>query len=430
MDKKKEKTAVKTPPAPANSEAQQTPVRVFFDSSSVSTWTIVRVVVITLLILYVAGFVAVILTSLTYLFFMLVLATFFAYLVEPLVKLIRRPFVEKGVGKYMPRPLAIGISYILVLGVLILAIVYLSPHIAEQAKQFAVKMPTYTGMLQENINSFNRYLDRIRVSQNIQNLINERINSFIGTTGTYITESVGNFAFDLATYLPWLILIPVLAFFFLKDVNLFRVGLLRVFPIGRWRSRVESVLEDINNTLAAYVRAQLISCFIIGIICTIGFYMLGNNYALLLGIMAGIFEFVPLIGPLTIGIIATLVSGFESGWQMLWTAIFLAVLRIVQDYAIYPRILREGIHLHPLAVILSILAGEQVAGIPGIFLSIPIVALLAVLYKHVLEHLGSKGFFVGLLEPEENAPGENSEKRDESSDNFKEKAEEEIELKK
>lgn len=402
MNKKKEKSASEPMPA-ASAETAETPVRVYFDPSAISTWTIIRVVIITLLILYVAGFFAVVLSSLTYLFFILVLAVFFAYLIDPLVKLIRKPFKDKNMGSYMPRPLAIAVAYIIVLGVLVLAIVYLSPLIIEQAKQFAVKMPTYTSLLQESINNFNGYLNRIRVSQNVQNLINDKINSFIGNAGSYVTESVGSFAFDLATYLPWIILIPILAFFFLKDVNLFRVGLLRVFPMGRWRERVESVLTDINDTLAAYVRAQLIACFLIGIICTVGFYLLGNNYALLLGILAGIFEFVPLIGPLTIAVLATIVAGFESGWQSLWTAIFLAVLRITHDYAIYPRIINEGIHLHPLAIILSVLAGEQVAGIPGVFLSIPIVALLTVLYKHVLEHLGSKGFFVGLLEPEENA---------------------------
>jgi predicted PurR-regulated permease PerM len=78
------------------------------------------------------------------------------------------------------------------------------------------------------------------------------------------------------------------------------------------------------------------------------------------------------------------------------------LLRIAQDYFIYPRIIRDGIHLHPLAVILSVLAGEQVAGIPGVFIAIPLVALLTVLYKHILQHTDSRGLFTGLLEPKEN----------------------------
>jgi predicted PurR-regulated permease PerM len=76
-------------------------------------------------------------------------------------------------------------------------------------------------------------------------------------------------------------------------------------------------------------------------------------------------------------------------------------LRITQDYFLYPRIVRGGIHLHPLAIILSVLAGEQLAGIPGVFLAIPIVAILTVLYKHAAEHTGSPSLISGWLEPEE-----------------------------
>jgi hypothetical protein len=78
--------------------------------------------------------------------------------------------------------------------------------------------------------------------------------------------------------------------------------------------------------------------------------------------------------------------------------LFLGILRIVQDYAVYPRLIGQGIHLHPLAVIFAILAGEKLASVAGIFLAIPIVAILTVSYKHWLEHRGSEGF-ADLLEP-------------------------------
>ena len=77
---------------------------------------------------------------------------------------------------------------------------------------------------------------------------------------------------------------------------------------------------------------------------------------------------------------------------------FLAVLRIVQDYVVYPRLIGQGIHLHPLAVIIAILSGAELAGIAGIFLAIPVVAILTVSYRHWLEHRGSEGL-ADLLEP-------------------------------
>lgn len=375
--------------------------RVSLVSSSPSPRSIVRVVVIVLLLLAVKDFLGVVIGSLTYLFFMIVLAIFFAYLINPLVDLIRKPF-EGSYPKLMPRPLAIAISFLIVFSVLGIGMYYLAPGISRQARTFVENVPTYTTSVQSAINDMNRRLDRMRIADSVQTQINERINIFLASAGTFVTTILGMSAIYALISLPWLVLVPILAFFFLKDAQLFKVGLLRVVPVGDWRSRVESVMADVNSTLKAYTRAQLISCVLIGVICTIGFYLLGNDYALLLGILAAVLELIPLLGPLTIGILATLVSGLESGWQALWTMVFLIVLRIVQDYVIYPRIIREGIHLHPLAVILSVLAGEQVAGIPGVFIAIPLVALLTVLYKHILEHTSSRGLFTGLLEPKEN----------------------------
>ena len=375
--------------------------RVSLVSSSPAARSIVRVVVIVLLLLAVKDFLGTVISSLTYLFFMIVLAIFLAYLINPLVDLIAKPFAG-SYPRLMPRPLAIALSFVLVFSVLGLGIYYLAPGITNQARAFVENVPTYTTSVQSAISDMNRRLDRMRIDNSVQMQINERINTFLESAGTFITTILGMSAIYVLVSLPWLILVPILSFFFLKDAQLFKVGLLRIVPVGDWRTRVESVMSDVNSTLKAYTRAQLISCVLIGFICTIGFYLLGNDYALLLGILAGVLELVPLIGPLTIAILATMVSGLESGWQALWTAVFLGVLRIVQDYLIYPRVIREGIHLHPLAVILSVLAGEQVAGIPGVFIAIPLVALLTVLYKHILEHTSSRGLFTGLLEPKEN----------------------------
>lgn len=375
--------------------------RVSLVSSSPATRSIVRVVVIVLLLLAVKDFLGVVLSSLTYLFFMIVLAIFFAYLINPLVELIRKPFAG-SFPKLMPRSLAIALSFLLVFSVMAVAAYSLAPVVSQQARTFVENIPTYTTSVQSSINDLNRRLDRMRIAESVQKDINDRINVLLSGVGTFVTAVLGMSAIFAVTYVPWLILVPILAFFFLKDAHLFKVGLLRVVPVGDWRTRVDSVIADVNDTLKAYTRAQLISCVIIGTLCTIGFYLIGNDYAVILGIMAAVLELIPLLGPLTIFVLAVSVGWFESGWVALWTAIFLVVLRLAQDYVIYPRIIREGIHLHPLAVILSVLAGEQVAGIPGVFIAIPLIALLTVLYKHILEHTSSRGLFTGLLEPKEN----------------------------
>ncbi|CAN5509129.1 MAG: AI-2E family transporter [Pyrinomonadaceae bacterium] len=376
--------------------------RVSLVSTSPSVRSIVRVAVVVLLLLAVKDFLGALLSSLTYLFFMIVLAIFLAYIINPLVDLIQRPFVQRSYGRMMSRSLAIALSFVILFSILGMSAYYLAPRVAEQTKTFVANVPAYTTSIQTNINDLNRRLANMRVSEGVQTQVNEKINTFLEDAGTFITTFLGVSAVYILTYLPWLILVPILAFFFLKDAHLFRVGVLRVVPVGEWRTRIDSVISDVNDTLTAYARAQIISCVLIGVICTIGFYLLGNDYALLLGILAGLLELIPLLGPLTIAVLAISVAGLESGWQALWTGVFLGALRVAQDYVFYPRIVREGIHLHPLAIILSVLAGEQVAGIPGVFIAIPVVALLTVLYKHILDHTDSRGLFTGLLEPKEN----------------------------
>jgi len=377
--------------------------RVYLDPSSPSLRSIVRVVVVTLFLLFIAGFVQTVIASLTYLFFLIILSVFFAYLIDPLVQLIRQPFKQRSIDKLMPRSLAIVVAYVFVFAVLGIAISNIAPRVVEQAREFGASLPTYGNAIRDRGNELNQRFDRLRVPDEIQTEINKKATDF----GSSLTTSVGNFVLMSVSYLPWFLLIPILAFFFLKDVNLFRLSILRMFPAGRWRIRAEAVMIDVNTTLAAYTRAQIISCVLIALICTIGFYAIGLKYALLLGILAGIFEFVPLLGPAAIGIVVILTAaGSDNPWKALYVAIFLIVLRIVHDYVTYPRIVRGGIHLHPLAIILAVLAGEQVAGIPGVFISIPIVAVATVIYRHVLEHQGSHGILSGWIEESEAATAE------------------------
>ena len=374
----------------------ETPIRVraiALDEASFSSRVIFRWIAITILVLFAAVTLGYIINSLRLLLFFVVLAVFLAYLIDPLVKLIRRPFKSRHLERFMPRPVAIVIAFAIVLSVVGLAVSYIAPRAVEQAKDFGASLPNYATSLRQAINDMNRRFDRLRVPEEVQT----RINDQLVAVGQQITTTAGSFVLSALIYLPWLVIVPILTFFMLKDGELIRISTLKMFPPGRWRERAGLVLTDISNTIAAYTRAMLVSSVFIGTICSVGFYIIGLRYALLLGILAGIFEFVPLLGPLTIGIISTAVAALGSDPQRgIWVAIFLIVLRVFHDYVSYPRIVREGIHLHPLLIILSILAGEQIAGITGVVLAIPIVAILTVLYKHVLEHHGRRTLLDGL----------------------------------
>ncbi len=148
------------------------------------------------------------------------------------------------------------------------------------------------------------------------------------------------------------------------------------------------MFKELNATLAAYIRAQLVACVLVGTICGVAFAVLGVPYPVLLGVLAGVLEFVPLIGPLLAGIVASIVAALHAPLSALWVCGFLGVLRIVEDYVVYLRLVRHGVHLHPLAVIVAVLAGLELGGVAGMFLAIPAVAIASVIYRHWLEWHG------------------------------------------
>ena len=375
-------TVLVTPPAP-------------FDSSWPSIRTILRVVLVILAVLATRG----IIVQLTSIILLVVLSIFFAYLVAPLVVIIQRPL---NVGKWnfaIPRVGAIAIAYLLILTGILGVLYFIVPQLVNQFPQFSEQAQSYSRTISGKTQQFNEYLAQHRMPTPIVDAINRAVPFMlesIGASASLVFTTIAGWV----VYLPWLILIPILSFFLLKDAGSFRRSALQMLPRGRWRWRGDEFFQDVNSTLAAYIRAQLTASLFIGAVCAGGFAVAGLPSPLVLGLMAGLFEFVPLLGPVLIAIIATLIGVFQSGIApALMVLLFLGVLRIVQDYIVYPRLIGHGIHLHPLAIILAILCGEKLAGVAGIFLAIPIVAVVTVSYRHWLEHRGSEGI-ADLLEPE------------------------------
>ena len=341
--------------------------------------------------------------ALTGVLLMIVLAVFFAYLIAPLVELVRGPFEVRGQERRLPRYAAIAVVYVAIFGSLALTTWLLLPRIGDQLAEFASQAPIYLTSARVRAESLNQIYERLSLPPVVRSKANEMVSGAITEAGKYVTSEGGSGAIHFLSYLPWLFLVPILAFFFLKDAESFRRSALSILPQGRLRWRGDEFFQDVNSTLAAYIRAQLIACLLIGCICTLGFWALGVPYWLPLGVLAGVLEFIPLLGPLVVAVVAFSLSSFASGGTALGVLLFLGVLRVVHDYYTYPRIIGSGIHLHPLAVILAILAGHELAGLAGIFLAIPVIAILTVTYRHWLEHKGSQGLVADLLKPAEEA---------------------------
>jgi predicted PurR-regulated permease PerM len=405
----KQKTVVR--PEPAEDEEMAAALAQTRERTRVvlrlATRSALWVAVLVLVVHYVFETVRWVFHALTGVLLVVVLAVFFAYLISPLIELVRKGLArrgrEDGEPLLLPRTAAIAVVYVVIFGSLGLGAWVLTPRVGTQLAEITQQAPGYITNAQQRADRLNRALAELNLPKSVRDSANKTISAAIDDASKYVTGEGFSSAINVLTYLPYLILIPILAFFFLKDAESFRRSALMMLPQGRIRWRGDELFQDINSTLAAYIRAQLISCLLIGVICTIGFYVFGVRYALVLGLVAGMLEFIPLLGPVVVAVLVGMVASFDSMTKALAVLVFLGVLRIVQDYVLYPRIIGSGIHLHPLAVILAILAGHELAGVAGIFLAIPVIAVLTVTYRHWLEHRGSSGIVAELLRPAESA---------------------------
>jgi predicted PurR-regulated permease PerM len=371
--------------------------------SGLPTWTILRFIFIILSVA--TGLV--LLYKLRGLILLLVLAIFFAYLIAPLVNYLSKPFSRRDRKHVLPRTAAIVIVYLSLFGLLAGSIYLLLPMLSQQLTDIIYQAPQYLASLQAKVAGLKSIYQTYQIPPSLQSAFNNTVMRINEGVGDYLRNALTE-VMRLLVYLPWLILVPILAFFFLKDADSFWRAMVSSLPQGPMRWKGADFLRDLSTTLATYVRAQLIACLLVGVVCSIGFSIIGVPFALVLGIAAGLMEFIPVVGPLIIAVLTTSITMFNSSHQALAVFLFLAILRIAQDYFIYPHIIGKSIDIKPLAIILAVLCGAELGGFIGVFLSVPVIAILAVCYRHWLEYRGSRGIVEDLLKPVEK-PANNCE---------------------
>lgn len=198
----------------------------------------------------------------------------------------------------------------------------------------------------------------------------------------WVREHVADVMADAAAHrwvLPWLGLVPLIAYVLLTEVRWFRRSALAALPPGHLRWRGGEFLAHVNSVLAGYTRAQLLSCLVVGTASAVGFAALQVPYALLVGVAAGVLEFVPLVGPVAAALLA---ASLVTGRTLAWVLVFLVVLRLLQDYLVYPRLLGRRMHLPPLVVLLAAGLGAGAGGFVGVLFALPLAGVLAVAWRH------------------------------------------------
>jgi len=302
-----------------------------------------------------------------------VCALLFAYLLSPLVDL-----VDRFGARRLPRSLSLAVVYLLLIGALVTAGVVVGARIAEQGAQLASKLPQYL----ENPDLLSRWPIPPWMEEYKDDAL-ETLRSQLEANAKEIVpvlRRAGEQVISVITNLVFIILVPILSFFFLKDSRAIREAILDQFLEGRPRRLVEDILADVNVLLAQFIRALVLLCLLTFLAYWFFLGVIRVPYSLLLAVGAGVLEFIPVAGPLLASISILAVSGFAGYPHLLWIVAFLIAYRLFLDYVIWPHLLGAGVELHPAAVIFGVLAGEQIGGVMGMFLSIPVIATLRVVY--------------------------------------------------
>ena len=325
----------------------------------------VRVLVTTLFFALALGFLYIARRTLIAFLF----AIFFAYLVDPAVSSLQKWTRTRGP--------AIAIIYLLFVILLSTLFFFVGPRTAREARRLGESWPSLT----ERVTSGNLAQDigKQRGWSGETTLLLQKVISDPRLAG--IAQEAGLRIAEVAKQAWLLIVVPILAVFFLKDGRTFSQVGLSLVQSRPQREFLNDVLTDLNQMLAQFIRAQLeLAAFSLVVYISV-MSIARVPYALVLGTAGGMMEFIPVVGPLVAGVVILAVALLMSYPHWLMLLAFLIGWRLIQDYIVAPRIMGQSMELHPLAAIFGVLAGAEIAGVLGVYLSIPVMASLRIVWR-------------------------------------------------
>ena len=311
-----------------------------------------------------------VLSKLKWLFIYFSIALMLAYFFDPLYRYL--------IHKKVPKVLAIIIVFGIIIALLILTVVFLIPSVINQLNVLYKEIPNFIENYQNLILSIKPQLSKFINPADVEILLKENLSElqkgilgFSQTIIIYLSNIVSSITFGV-------VIVPLILFYLMKDIFIFKENLY-IFVSKENKKEFKEVLEEIDHIVSGFIRGRIIVCFIVGTLIGIGLYFLNLKFALIIGIVSGIFNFIPYLGPI-VGVVLALIFALGQPWWILLMIVVLFVL-VNQLEAIYlnPNILGKELGLHPLTVILSMLICGLLLGILGILVAVPLAAILKVL---------------------------------------------------
>lgn len=318
---------------------------------------------------------------------LLVLTLIFVYVALPVVGATQR-LLARHVKGHVSEERALFMTYIILLGVVAIGLALVVPKLWLEAQALADNLPAYSKVAREKVME---YRDRIEVL--LPQAAYQRLTEMMGTAGTYAGSVmqrgltyVGAFSSTLVWAISAVVVVPMLGYYFLKDADGIIDFQLRLLS-PRSRKRVRAILYGMHEAMQNYVRGQAILCGAIGAVTTITMLLILPQFAIGLGIVAGITEAIPMVGPILGAVPAVIIALASKGWvsAVIVTVAYICIQQL-ESVALVPRVMGEKLGLHPLSLLIGMMFFGNLFGFWGVLLASPLVAAVKVLVTELLEH--------------------------------------------
>lgn len=304
-------------------------------------------------------------------------------MISAFITYLLHPIVEKLHESYLPRWLAILIIYLLFFGGVGIGLYKGIPAFTHQLRDLVENAPSLA----------NQYRNWILLVQDQTSawpdVVQERIDEGIIAAENTLDDILSRVLDLLVAILNSAVviaIIPFITFYMLKDINEIKKAIWYLTP-RKWRASGLQFLKDVDKSLGGYIRGQLLVGVSIGTIAALLFWFVDMKYPLLLGFIVGTTNIIPYFGPI-IALIPTIIIAATMSVKMVVTAIIIvAVLQFTEGNILSPLIVGKSLHMHPLMIMLALLAGGEIGGVLGLILAVPILAILKVSLVHARDHL-------------------------------------------
>ncbi|GBF34251.1 membrane protein YrrI [Desulfocucumis palustris] len=297
-----------------------------------------------------------------------ILAGVLVYLLSPIVNAVEK----RGTG----RVTAILLVYLAMIILGASVGLYGMPRLVGQLNTLASTVPVYTRQVQEISEDIQARYTRAGLPREMKDIIDGQIKKAEEEILS-LAEDAAAGMIGLAGHVVSIFLAPVLAFYILKDLGHFKSEFTRIIPV-RWRMDVLELLSDVNRVLKSYIQSYLLVCLVIGVLVGLTLAALGLEFALTLGIFAGLTELIPYFGPVIGAVPAVALALLSSNWLAVKVAFAFFIIQQLEGSVISPKLLGDRMGLHPLAVIVILFAGGRLYGLTGMLLAVPTAAVLKI----------------------------------------------------